>query len=190
MTEKLIDTRTAILNIAKVLMHRLGYNAFSYSDISKELSIKNAAVHYHFPAKEDLLAAIIETYIDEYITMGKQLKASNIKAEKKLAVFIERYACLIETNSICIIGSIASDYNTLPESVKEKTRQLVQLVLGLVAHIIEEGRKNGELIFAETARVKSLLMMTNLAAGVQLARITGGNDFKEIANSIISSIKK
>lgn len=190
MAEKLIDTRTAILNIAKVLMKQVGYNAFSYSDIAKQLNIKNAAVHYHFPAKEDLLAAIIETYIDEYAIMGKQLAASNLKADQKLGLFIERYAFLIENNSICIIGSIASHYNTMPESVKEKTQKLVQLVLNMVAHTLEEGRDKGELVFSETPKVKSLLMMTNLAAGVQLARITGENVFKDIAQSIIQTIKK
>ncbi|MEL7005841.1 MAG: helix-turn-helix domain-containing protein, partial [Bacteroidota bacterium] len=35
-------------------MLKRGYNAFSFSDISKPLGIKNAAIHYYYPTKEKL----------------------------------------------------------------------------------------------------------------------------------------
>ena len=57
------DTKEAILRLGMEFIQTYGYNAFSYADISKELKIKNAAVHYHFPGKEDLLAEIVEQYI-------------------------------------------------------------------------------------------------------------------------------
>ncbi|MDR3047168.1 MAG: TetR/AcrR family transcriptional regulator, partial [Bacteroidales bacterium] len=48
------DTRSEIISIANELIKSIGYNAFSYADISKKLNIKNAAIHYYFPAKADL----------------------------------------------------------------------------------------------------------------------------------------
>ncbi len=183
------DTKEEIVRIGKELIKLYGYNAFSYADISKQLNIKNAAVHYHFRGKEDLLAGILEDYMNDYISLGKQLQASGLPAIRKLEKFIEKYSCLVDNKSICIIGSVASDYNTLPESVKEKTTQLIELVLSMVEKTLQEGKKSGELIFPESPRTQALLIMTNLAAGVQLARISGKKDYDTIKRALIRQLK-
>ena len=190
MSARTTDTKEEILRIGKELIKLYGYNAFSYADISKELNMKNAAVHYHYRNKEDLLDGILQSYIDDYTLMGKQLEVSGLPAVKKIEKFIEKYSFLVEVNSICIIGSVASDYNTLPESVKEKTAALITLVIGMVEKILHEGKKKGELDFPESAKTQALLMMTNLAAGVQLARISGKNDYEAIKRSLVRQISK
>jgi len=190
MNEKQPDTRSAILSIARDLMRQLGYNAFSYADIARRLNVKNAAIHYHYPAKADLLADVIETYITEYRQLEKQLAASNLDPCQRLQQFIGKYAQLIGQNSICIIGSVASDYNTLPESVKTKVAGLISLVIGMVERTLQEGREEGLFRFNETPGVRALLIMTNLAAGVQLARITGKADFIAIEQAIVDQLIK
>lgn len=190
MTARSTDTKQEIIRIGKELIKLYGYNAFSYADISRELNMKNAAVHYHFPGKEDLLAGILQNYINEYELMGKQLHVSGLPAVQKLGKFIDRYSHLVEGNSICIIGSVAADYNTLPESVKEKTAELIELVMSLVEKTLQEGKRNGEFSFNESARTQALLFMTNLAAGVQLARISGKKDYDAIKKALIRQLKK
>jgi TetR/AcrR family transcriptional regulator, transcriptional repressor for nem operon len=187
-TARNTDTREEILRIGKQLIQEYGYNAFSYADISCQLEIKNAAVHYHFPAKEDLLLALVDTYIDQYRQMAAQLQAVPLTARQKLEKFIERYSMLVDCNCICIIGSVASDYNTLPESVKEKMMQLVEMVLGMVEKTLQEGKRSGEFSFTESARTQTLMLMTNLAAGVQLARITGKKDYETIRRAILKQL--
>ncbi|MBI2283191.1 MAG: TetR/AcrR family transcriptional regulator [Bacteroidetes bacterium] len=183
------DTKQEILRIGTDLIKRYGYNAFSYADISKVLQMKNAAVHYHFRGKEDLLAAILDQYLDDYIQMGKQLQVLRLTALQKLDQFIERYSVLVDSNCICIIGSVASDYNTLPESVKTRVTELIELVLGLVEKTLLEGKKKGEFHFTVPARTQALLIMTNLAAGVQLARISGKQDYVKIRKALLGQVK-
>jgi TetR/AcrR family transcriptional repressor of nem operon len=189
-TARNTDTKEEIIRIGKELIKLYGYNAFSYADISKQLNMKNAAVHYHFPGKEDLLAGILESYIQDYMALGKQLQASGWPAMQKLEKFIERYSWLVDCNSICIIGSVASDYNTLPESVKEKTAELIEMVMSMVEKTLQEGKRRGEFSFTESARTQALLIMTNLAAGVQLARISGKKDYDAIKKALIRQLKK
>ncbi len=188
MLEKTADTKSAILSIARQLMRQLGYNAFSYADIAKRLNIKNAAIHYYYPGKADLLSDVIETYLEEYRAMNQQLIASKLDCSAKLQLFIEKYLVLLELKSICIIGSVASDYNTLPDSVKEKVASLIELVVGMVEKTLLDGRAQGKFHFSESPRVRALLIMTNLAAGVQLARITGEADFMEIKAAILGQL--
>lgn len=184
-----MDTKQEILRIGMDLIKRYGYNAFSYADISKALNMKNAAVHYHFRGKEDLLAGILDQYLNEYVLMGKQLQGSGFTALQKLGKFIERYSVLTEMGCICIIGSVASDFNTLPESVKVKIKELISLVLQQVEKTLQEGKKKGEFHFTESAKTQALLIMTNLAAGVQLSRITGKQDYEFIRKALVRQVK-
>jgi AcrR family transcriptional regulator len=189
MSIRTTDTKEEILRLGKQLIQSMGFNAFSYADISKQLNIKNAAVHYHFPGKQDLLSGLLDNYIQYYTDLGTQLNTAKISSLKKLEQFIAPYSQLVDCSSICIIGSVASDYNTLPEMVKVKILGLINLVIGLVEQTLKEGKNKGELSFEEPARVQALLIMTNLAAGVQLARITGKKDFDAIRKALLKQLK-
>jgi len=59
---RISDTREQIMDRAAQLLMSRGFNGFSYRDISTHLGVKNAAVHYHFPAKADLAIALIDEY--------------------------------------------------------------------------------------------------------------------------------
>ena len=54
------DTRERIIDKAFQLMLQRGFNGFSYRDIAEPLGVKNAAIHYHFPNKTDLVKALLE----------------------------------------------------------------------------------------------------------------------------------
>jgi TetR/AcrR family transcriptional regulator, transcriptional repressor for nem operon len=188
MAARATDTKESIIRLGMEFIQTYGYNAFSYADISKELKIKNAAVHYHFPGKEDLLAVIVEQYITRYKELALALEKPGISSKQKLQAFINRYSALCEQGKICLIGSVCSDYHTMPDSIKTKLTELIELVLGLVEKVLKEGKKKGELQFSETPRVKAILIMTNLAAGVMLARITGQKDYTAICNSLLKQL--
>ncbi len=59
---KSIDTQTAILDTAQELIQRVGVNAMSYADISAVVGIRKASIHYYFPTKYDLIAALLDRY--------------------------------------------------------------------------------------------------------------------------------
>src|SRR3989442_14712284 len=60
------DTREEIFNSAEELWQRRGYNGFSYHHIAVQLGIRNAAIHYHFPSKENLGVALIQRYRNRF----------------------------------------------------------------------------------------------------------------------------
>ena len=157
MSIKLNDTKAAILQLGAALIQEVGYNAFSYADIAKQLNIKNAAIHYHFPNKADLYDGIVDTHIQYYTMMGLEMAKASTTAKAKLETIFNRYSNLVDGDRICIIGAISSDYKTLPEKVKTKVTTLVELVLKLVEKTLQEGKKNGEFTFTEPARIKTML---------------------------------
>ncbi|MBL7758784.1 MAG: hypothetical protein JNL59_15350, partial [Chitinophagaceae bacterium] len=84
---------------------------------------------------------------------------------------------------------VCSDYNTLPASVKERIHDLVTMVLAMVEKVLLEGKRNKQFHFTGSARTQTLLIMTNLAAGAQLSRITGKDDYLAICKGILQQVK-
>ena len=52
-------TRERILEVALELFGRQGYEGTSIRDIAERMELTKAAVYYHFPSKEDLLADVL-----------------------------------------------------------------------------------------------------------------------------------
>jgi TetR/AcrR family transcriptional regulator, regulator of cefoperazone and chloramphenicol sensitivity len=52
-------TRERILEVALELFHEQGYAGTSIRDIAQRMAITKAAVYYHFPSKESLLAELL-----------------------------------------------------------------------------------------------------------------------------------
>src|SRR5690606_24649186 len=110
-----MSTRDEILQLGFDLVRDKGFNAFSFTDISRALHIKNASVHYHFPTKADLGLAIIRDNIDKL----EQLKAETAKdtPQNKLEAFLSIYSRTKEENKVCLVGSLATDLHTVDEAM-------------------------------------------------------------------------
>src|SRR5258707_12410200 len=86
------DTSQRILDIAERLVQTRGYNGFSYADIAEAMRITKASLHYHFPAKADLGARLIERYERNFLAALERIHAEGKDARDKL----RRYAALYE----------------------------------------------------------------------------------------------
>ncbi|MGD0811101.1 MAG: helix-turn-helix domain-containing protein, partial [Acidimicrobiales bacterium] len=56
------STASDILDAAERLVQSRGFNGFSYADVSSELGITKAALHYHFAGKAELGESLISRY--------------------------------------------------------------------------------------------------------------------------------
>jgi TetR/AcrR family transcriptional regulator, transcriptional repressor for nem operon len=53
------DMKTAIMDAAERRMQAGGFSGFSFREVAEDVGVKSSSVHYHFPTKEDLAAAVI-----------------------------------------------------------------------------------------------------------------------------------
>ena len=56
------DMAAQIMDAAERHIRVGGYGAFSFRDLADEVGVKSSSVHYHFPTKEKLTAAVIGRY--------------------------------------------------------------------------------------------------------------------------------
>lgn len=56
------DRAEAIMDAAERRIRDAGYSGFSFREIAADVGVKSASVHYHFPTKDALAAAVAQRY--------------------------------------------------------------------------------------------------------------------------------
>lgn len=115
------DTRQQIMHAARLMVQARGYNALSFRELAKEVGIKSASIHYHFPTKGDLGGALARRYNEELSAHLEQLLA--ISSDP--GVLLERYTDifrqpLMNGNRMCMAGIMAAEYDDLPQDVRDE----------------------------------------------------------------------
>ena len=182
-------TREKILELGENLIRTKGYNAFSYQDISSELGIKNAAVHYYFPSKENLGTSIVKTNIQRFEEMVDNMHSRNFDEMHQFETFLKIYLKSYREQKVCIMGALGPDFNTLNESTKNELKRLTDMIIAWLTNLLEKGKLNGIFSFKGTAEEKALTVLTTSIAGLQLTRVMDKVDFKTIYQSILDDVK-
>src|ERR1700728_2229968 len=58
------DVLNAIIDSAERRSRAGGFSGFSFREVAADVGVKSSSVHYHFPTKEALAAAVIHRYTD------------------------------------------------------------------------------------------------------------------------------
>jgi TetR/AcrR family transcriptional regulator, transcriptional repressor for nem operon len=168
-----IDTKKQILDTAENLLLDRGYNGFSYGDISRALSIKNASIHYHYPQKTDLGVAIIQRAKNRFDKWADSMAGNGISYSKKLNGFFLIFKKYVECEQqVCLGGALETDFKTLPEEMQKETRVFISAVLRWLGKMLAEGRSKGEFKFEGMAKDQALLIMASLQGAIQIVRVT------------------
>lgn len=183
-----MDTREQIIQLADNLIRDKGYNAFSFYDISKSVGIKTASIHYHFPAKSDLGVSVIEQHINNLNLLREKFNSKS--PVEKLDKFFSIYSSIKNENKICLVGSLATDFNTLDKKIKDKLKIFSDNMLDWVSEFLQEGRNSNMFQFEGLPRTKAMMIISNMLAIVQLSRLTSDKDFKTVKDTIKQELIK
>ena len=181
-------TREKIMELGENLMRTRGYNAFSYQDISSELGVKNAAIHYYFPSKENLGTAIVKNNKLRFEDMVDNMRRRNFNEWQQLVAFLKIYVKSGREHKLCIVGSLAPEYNTLNESMRLELKNMSQFIMDWLTNILDTGRTNGLFAYKGEPQDRAMLIFTSLIASMQLMRIFGKSDFKPVYQSILAEL--
>jgi TetR/AcrR family transcriptional repressor of nem operon len=114
------DAKTAIMDAAERRMQQGGFGGFSFREIAADVGIKSSSVHYHFPTKEDLAAAVIRRwaeYTSELIDKELEKDPDPVRVWTKAfrgTAFSEAHMCP------CTVLAAASQ--DLPEQVAKEVK--------------------------------------------------------------------
>jgi TetR/AcrR family transcriptional regulator, transcriptional repressor for nem operon len=182
-------TREKIMELGEHFILTKGYNAFSYQDISSELGIKNAAVHYYFPSKENLGTGIVKTNMQRFDEMVENMNSLKFNEWQQMETFMKIYVKSNREQKLCIMGALGPDINSLSESTKTELKKVTGHILLWLTELLRAGREKGFFAYKGEPRDRALLILTNMIAGLQLARILDKNEFKSIHQSVLDDLK-
>ena len=182
---RITDTRDQIMDRAAQLLMSRGYKGFSYRDISSHLGVKNAAVHYHFPAKTDLALALLNEYRQVLRKGTSEFMAYGGPALPQLQGFFAftTHQCQLG-RCICPFGAFSIDYAELPEDVRKATTDFMDETIKWLTQVLEVGREQEEFSFAGDARSKALSILASLQGARQMARINGIEILESVVNQV------
>jgi TetR/AcrR family transcriptional repressor of nem operon len=171
------DTKTAIMDAAQELIQRGGANAMSYQDISEAVGIRKASIHHHFPAKDDLIVAVIERYTDYAFGVMDGIFASKLDPAAKL----RRYAALFEAtlsegkgDKVCPFAMLGAELASLNSPAAQRVRRFYDENEARLARVVEEGREKGQFHFKGDPRRVAAMFFALLEGAVLIARAEGG----------------
>ncbi len=181
-----MSTRNEIIRVGDELIRDKGYNAFSFYTIAKALSIRNASIHYYFPTKISLAIAIVDEQIAKLELLMEGVRGKDPLT--RLQAYMSTYTTAKCDNKVCLVGSLATDINSVDPEIREALRVLVAKILDWVTDILRDGQKSGFFTFKVEPRTKALMVITNMLASLQLTRLTEEADFETIKETLIKEL--
>ena len=181
-----ITTKAKIINLAEELIRTKGYTAFSYKDIATVLKVKNAAIHYHFPSKEQLGRAVLERTRTQF----KEATASwaSLPYLEQLQRLMNIYKRSHQQQWVCLVGALGPAYPALPASMQVSLTQMTLEIKTWTMALLEKGKAAQVFDFKESIEEKSLMIVTALLSSLILSRVMQPNSTDIIMGGLLKSI--
>ena len=167
-----------ILDIAERFVRRNGYNGFSFRDVASRVGIKSASVHYHFPTKTDLGAAVARRYTDRFMDGLGDPQATQTPLNDYVAAFRDG---LTRDGQMCLCGVLGAESSALPAEVAAEAKRFCELnIAWLVRALSPRNPTSGAQ--DPSLRRQALVILSALEGAMIVARNLGNLAvFDEIA---------
>ena len=184
-----VGTASRILDVAERLVQVRGFNGFSYADIAAELQITKAALHYHFASKADLGEALIARYANHFMAALANLDTAGGTACAKLDSYAGLYLQVLRNRKMCLCGMLAAEYQTLPQPMQDEVIKFFDQNETWLERILNQGRADGSLHFAGSARDTARMIAGGLEGAMLIARPYGDvARFQAAAASLLAGL--
>lgn len=164
-----VDTKNALLNSAENAARRLGFDGFSYADLAKDVGIRKASIHHHFPSKASLAVALMQRYHMNFQAICAEIDASFDTGGTQLAQLIQQYKTGSDNGKrLCLCASFSASRDSLPPDVVEKISDFRAMVTAWMTIAFEKGRIDGSISNVTHPALEAASAMS-LMEGAQLA---------------------
>jgi TetR/AcrR family transcriptional regulator, transcriptional repressor for nem operon len=176
-SEKAIE----ILEAAELRIRRGGFDAVSYRDLATDVGIRAASVHYHFPQKALLGAAVVDRYTDKVVAAIGPIDLKKSTVAEHLRRFCGVYeAAVRDEGLICLCCVLGSESRDLPDLVVEAVRRFFTRLLDWVELVLAD-RPDAKILAAQT--LGSLQGTMILAVTLQRPELMG-----QVRDRIVQSV--
>jgi TetR/AcrR family transcriptional repressor of nem operon len=154
------NAREAILAAARRTAQAHGYGGLNFRDLADEVGIKAASIHYYFPSKADLGAAVARRYWEDTVADLESMSARAPDPLRCLRQYPDIFRKSLESdNRMCLCSFMAAEFDDLPDAVKKEVQAFAEVnvawLSGLLSAAVvvgaEESKDRARAIFAAVA---------------------------------------
>jgi TetR/AcrR family transcriptional repressor of nem operon len=186
-------TANRIIAAGRQLIMRRGYNGFSYADVAEAINIRKASIHHHFPAKTDLVIAVLNEWREAFDADVASLQASGADAISQLRAYIGHWERCIadDTAPFCVAGMLGAELPSLPEEVAQVVKAFFDNLTSWLEQVLDSGVKN-DLIKLDSSVQTEAATLVSLVYGAMLAARAHGNValFKDVTEGAVERLVK
>lgn len=183
--------RERIMDIAEHLIMSRGFNRFSYKDISTEMNVKNAAIHYHFPSKNDLGVAVIRRAQARCRKWNGMTFQQAVSPVDMLNVFLEMYTGYLNSGEyVCLASALETDFNTFSKEMQNEIRRYAAEMLNWIRNLLQKGREEGLFSFSEPPEDKAFFILSSVQGALQIASVGDKNLFYRLVDKIKTDLTR
>lgn len=133
------DTWQTIMTAARATVQARGYNALSFRELAKEVGIKSASIHYYFPTKGDLGAALARRYTDDAVTIFEEFLANSSDPETRIRNYVKVFrAALLNNNRMCLCGIMSAERDDLPAEVRVEVDRFTDVNVAWLRNVLSQ----------------------------------------------------
>ena len=150
------DTVTAILDAAEERIRGGGYAGFSFRDGAGDGGVKASSVHYHFPAKEKLAAAVARRYTDRFV---EAVDAEIAKGTQIVEAWRDVFRTALRRDGrMCLCGALAATSHDLSEEIRVEVRRFFELGIAK----LQEGGLNRDAAIQVLSALEGAMLTANI----------------------------
>lgn len=165
------NKETEILEAAEKMVREGGYNAFSFREIATAVGIKSSSVHYHFPTKADLGAAVAAYYTDKFIDYLGTPESIIQENKDPIDIYIKAFRDgLNEDKCMCLFGMLGAEAKGLPAEVSAQTKIFFERNIEWLtaAYILKSSKKDARAKAIQTiALLEGAMIISNVMNDIE-----------------------
>jgi TetR/AcrR family transcriptional repressor of nem operon len=153
-------SKELILAAARRAAQAHGYGGLNFRDLAAEVGIKAASIHYHFPSKAALGAAVAQRYWQDTAAALEAMSAKSADPAEALRQYPSIFRVSLESgNRMCLCSFMAAEYDDLPDAVKAEVQAFTDVNVAWLAKVLaansqagaEQMKDRAQAIFAAVA---------------------------------------
>ncbi len=131
------NSRETILTAARQTAQLRGYNGLNFRDLAQDVGIKSASIHYYFPSKADLGAAVARRYWEDTAATLEAMAAEAADPLRSLHDYPELFrSSLANENRLCMCSFMAAEYDDLPDAVKKEVQAFADVNIAWLSKVL------------------------------------------------------
>ena len=149
-------TTNVLIEAARVLFIRNGYDHTTMTDIAREEKKGRRTLYVHFPSKEVLLRSVIEMELNKILDVLRAIAEKEVSADRKIMEFVISRLNNVR-HTIFRNGSLRADFTRFYLTIDSIRRKYDKIEISLIRSILVEGRNQGLFRFDDADVMATLI---------------------------------